>query len=75
MEKNGQKWGIHEQIWIKFYIKISEIWRRLGKIGEMTGKKRSQKEYGCAGVWHNVGRSQKLDAPAQAVPANVLSVQ
>ena len=38
MEENGQKWGIHEHIWIKIYIKISELWRRLGKIGEMTGK-------------------------------------
>ena len=49
MEKNGQKWGIHEHIWIKVDIKISELWRRLGKIGEMMGKKRSQKEYGCTG--------------------------
>ena len=38
MEKNGGKWGIHEQIPMEIYIRTSGIWRRWGKIGERTNK-------------------------------------
>ena len=35
MEENGQKWGIHEHIWIKIHIKFSDC--NIGENGRFDG--------------------------------------